>query len=77
MKCFIVTSSEPFSEFVEIITCNTDFQEVTNFLLNNKWHKEDNIRVQVWEEGHLTDYYDFDCETRQLNELWSEKEVEE
>ena len=77
MKCFIVTSSEPFSDFVEIITCNTDFQEITNFLLSNKWHKEDNIRVQVWEEGHLTDYYDFDCETRLLNELWSEKEVEE
>lgn len=77
MKCFVVTSSEPFSDFVEILMCGVEFKEITNFLTNNEWHKEDNIRVQVWEGGHLIDYYEFDCETKQLVELWSEKGVEE
>lgn len=75
MNCYIVVSSEPFSDFVEILLCTTEFKKVSDFLRGNKWHEEDNLRVQVWCDSSLVEIYEYNVLTKQLEELWSEKEV--
>ena len=77
MNCYIVVSSEPFSDFVEILLCTTEFKKVSEFLRGNKWSEDDNIRVQVWRDSHLTIIYEYNVISKQLEELWSEVETEE
>lgn len=77
MNCYIVVSSEPFSDFVEILLCTTEFKSVSQFLRENEWHKEDNIRIQVWRGNTLIDIYEYNVLTKQLEELWSEIEMKE
>lgn len=77
MNCYIVVSSEPFSDFVEILLCTTEFKKVSDFLRGNKWHEEDNLRVQVWCDSSLVEIYEYNVLTKQLEELWSEVETEE
>ena len=77
MNCYIVVSSEPFSDFVEILLCTTEFKSVSQFLRENEWHKDDNIRVQTWCGNTLIDIYEYNVLTKQLEELWSEVEMKE
>lgn len=77
MNSYIVVSSEPFEDFVEILLCTTEFKSVSEFLRGNKWSEEDNIRVQVWRDSHLTIIYEYNVISKQLEELWSEVETEE
>ena len=77
MNCYIVVSSEPFDDFYEILLCTTEFKSVSEFLRGNKWSEEDNIRVQVWRDSHLTIIYEYNVISKQLEELWSEVETEE
>ena len=77
MNSYIVVSSEPFEDFVEILLCTTEFKSVSEFLRGNKWSEEDNIRVQVWRDSHLTIIYEYNVISKQLEEMWSEVEMEE
>ena len=77
MNSYIVVSSEPFEDFVEILLCTTEFKSVSEFLRGNKWSEEDNIRVQVWRDSHITIIYEYNVVSKQLEEMWSEVEMEE
>ena len=77
MNSYIVVSSEPFEDFVEILLCTTEFKSVSEFLRENKWSEEDNIRVQVWRDSHITIIYEYNVISKQLEEMWSEVEMEE
>ena len=77
MNCYIIVSSEPFSDFVEILLCTTEFKSVSEFLRGNKWSEDDNIRVQVWNNSHIIIIYEYNVISKQLEELWSEVETEE
>ena len=77
MNSYIVVSSEPFEDFVEILLCTTEFKSVSEFLRENKWSEDDNIRVQVWRDSHLTIIYEYNVISKQLEEMWSEVEMEE
>lgn len=77
MNCYIVVSSEPFSDFVEILLCTTEFKKVSEFLRGNKWNEDDNIRVQVWSNSHIIIIYEYNVVSKQLEEMWSEVEMEE
>ena len=77
MNSYIVVSSEPFEDFVEILLCTTEFKSVSEFLRGNKWSEDDNIRVQVWRDSHITIIYEYNVISKQLEEMWSEVEMEE
>ena len=77
MNSYIIVNSEPFEDFVEILLCTTEFKSVSEFLRGNKWSEEDNIRVQVWRDSHLTIIYEYNVISKQLEEMWSEVEMEE
>ena len=77
MNSYIVVSSEPFEDFVEILLCTTEFKSVSEFLRGNKWSEDDNIRVQVWRDSHITIIYEYNVISKQLEEMWSEVETEE
>ena len=77
MNSYIIVNSEPFEDFVEILLCTTEFKSVSEFLRGNKWSEDDNIRVQVRRDSHLTIIYEYNVISKQLEEMWSEVEMEE
>lgn len=77
MNSYIIVNSEPFEDFVEILLCTTEFKSVSEFLRGNKLSEDDNIRVQVWRDSHLTIIYEYNVISKQLEEMWSEVEMEE
>ena len=77
MNSYIIVNSEPFEDFVEILLCTTEFKSVSEFLRGNKWSEDDNIRVQVWRDSHITVIYEYNVISKQLEEMWSEVEMEE
>ena len=77
MNSYIIVNSEPFEDFVEILLCTTEFKSVSEFLRGNKWSEDDNIRVQVWRDSHITIIYEYNVISKQLEEMWSEVEMEE
>ena len=77
MNSYIIVNSEPFEDFVEILLCTTEFKSVSEFLRENKWSEDDNIRVQVWRDSHITIIYEYNVISKQLEEMWSEVETEE
>ena len=77
MNSYIIVNSEPFEDFVEILLCTTEFKSVSEFLRANKWSEDDNIRVQVWRDSHITIIYEYNIISKQLEEMWSEVEMEE
>lgn len=77
MKCYLVVSSEPFGDFVEVLLCTTDFKSVSDFLRENTWDENDNLRIQVWSNSHITEIYEYNAEAKQLTELWSEVDMKE
>ena len=59
------------------ILCTTEFKSVSEFLRWNKWSEDDNIRVQVCKDSHITIIYEYNVVSKQLEEMWSEVEMEE
>ena len=67
-RVFVTTESEPFSDNVQIYKVNTDFKMVSNFLRSLEY--TDNVRVQVWNNGSMVEYYSF--ENGRLELMWGD-----
>ena len=67
-RVFVITESEPFSDSVQIYKVYTDFKMVSNFLRSLEY--TDNVRVQVWNNGSLVEYYSF--ENGRLELMWGD-----
>lgn len=67
-RVFVITESEPFSDSVQIYKVYTDFKMVSNFLRSLEY--TDNVRVQVWDNGSMVEYYSF--ENGRLELMWGD-----
>ena len=67
-RVFVITESEPFSDSVQIYKVYTDFKMVSNFLRSLEY--TDNVRVQVWNDGSMVEYYSF--ENGRLELMWGD-----
>lgn len=67
-KVFVITESEPFSDSVQIYKVYTDFKMVSNFLRSLEY--TNNVRVQVWNNGSMVEYYSF--ENGRLELMWGD-----
>lgn len=67
-RVFVITESEPFSDNVQIYKVYTDFKMVSNFLRGLEY--TDNVRVQVWNNGSMVEYYSF--ENGRLELMWGD-----
>lgn len=67
-RVFVITESEPFSDGVQIYKVYTDFKMVSNFLRSLEY--TDNVRVQVWNNGSMVEYYSF--ENGRLELMWGD-----
>lgn len=67
-RVFVITESEPFSDSVQIYKVYTDFKMVSNFLRNLEYTS--NVRVQVWDNGSMVEYYSF--ENGRLELMWGD-----
>ena len=67
-RVFVITESEPFSDNVQIYKVYTDFKMVSNFLRSLEY--TDNVRVQVWNDGSMVEYYSF--ENGRLELMWGD-----
>lgn len=67
-RVFVITESEPFSDSVQIYKVYTDFKMVSNFLRNLEY--TNNVRVQVWNNGSMVEYYSF--ENGRLELMWGD-----
>ena len=67
-KVFVITESEPFSDNVQIYKVYTDFKMVSNFLRGLEYTS--NVRVQVWDNGSMVEYYSF--ENGRLELMWGD-----
>lgn len=67
-RVFVITESEPFSDSVQIYKVYTDFKMVSNFLRSLEY--TDNVRVQVWNNGSMVEYYSF--ENGRLELMWGD-----
>lgn len=67
-RVFVITESEPFSDSVQIYKVYTDFKMVSNFLRGLEYTS--NVRVQVWDNGSMVEYYSF--ENGRLELMWGD-----
>ena len=67
-RVFVITESEPFSDSVQIYKVYTDFKMVSNFLRSLEY--TGNVRVQVWDNGSMVEYYSF--ENGRLELMWGD-----
>ena len=67
-RVFVITESEPFSDSVQIYKVYTDFKMVSNFLRSLEY--TNNVRVQVWDNGSMVEYYSF--ENGRLELMWGD-----
>ena len=67
-RVFVITESEPFSDSVQIYKVYTDFKMVSNFLRGLEY--TNNVRVQVWDNGSMVEYYSF--ENGRLELMWGD-----
>ena len=67
-RVFVITESEPFSDNVQIYKVYTDFKMVSNFLRSLEY--TNNVRVQVWNNGSMVEYYSF--ENGRLELMWGD-----
>ena len=67
-RVFVITESEPFYDNVQIYKVYTDFKMVSNFLRSLEY--TDNVRVQVWNNGSMVEYYSF--ENGRLELMWGD-----
>ena len=67
-RVFVITESEPFSDSVQIYKVYTDFKMVSNFLRSLEYTS--NVRVQVWDNGSMVEYYSF--ENGRLELVWGD-----
>ena len=67
-RVFVITESEPFSDNVQIYKVYTDFKMVSNFFFFLEY--TDNVRVQVWNNGSMVEYYSF--ENGRLELMWGD-----
>ena len=67
-RVFVITESEPFSDSVQIYKVYTDFKMVSNFLRGLEYTS--NVRVQVWNNGSMVEYYSF--ENGRLELMWGD-----
>ena len=67
-RVFVITESEPFSDSVQIYKVYTDFKMVSNFLRGLEY--TNNVRVQVWNNGSMVEYYSF--ENGRLELMWGD-----
>ena len=67
-RVFVITESEPFSDNVQIYKVYTDFKMVSNFLRSLEY--TNNVRVQVWNNGSMVEYYSF--EDGRLELMWGD-----
>lgn len=67
MRVYIITTSEPFEDGVQIIKVYTEFKQVSEFLRGCS-DDFDNLRLQVWLDGKLKEYYCYEHEVLEL--LW-------
>ena len=67
-RVFVITESEPFSDSVQIYKVYTDFKMVSNFLRSLEY--TNNVRVQVWNNGSMVEYYSF--EDGRLELMWGD-----
>lgn len=67
-RVFVITESEPFSDSVQIYKVYTDFKMVSNFLRSLEY--TNNVRVQVWNNGSMVEYYSF--ENGRLELMWGD-----
>ena len=67
-RVFVITESEPFSDNVQIYKVYTDFKMVSNFLRSLEY--TNNVRVQVWDNGSMVEYYSF--ENGRLELMWGD-----
>lgn len=67
-RVFVITESEPFSDNVQIYKVYTDFKMVSNFLRGLEYTS--NVRVQVWDNGSMVEYYSF--ENGRLELMWGD-----
>ena len=67
-RVFVITESEPFSDNVQIYKVYTDFKMVSNFLRGLEY--TNNVRVQVWDNGSMVEYYSF--ENGRLELMWGD-----
>ena len=67
-RVFVITESEPFSDSVQIYKVYPDFKMVSNFLRSLEY--TNNVRVQVWNNGSMVEYYSF--ENGRLELMWGD-----